>query len=116
MYIPDLSLEAIGVATRIFGKRTDRSPLEVEAACSPHYSSLESRLSGVYQLELYRTSDERGAVFVALQRRIAPLGGRLTEGWRSTFGDAEGGARTVDRLWPAVRCSTCRRGRLDEVA
>lgn len=54
-------------------------------------------------------------VFVASQRRIAPLGGRLTEGWRSTFGDAEGGARTVDRLWPAVGCSACRPGRLGEV-
>jgi molybdopterin/thiamine biosynthesis adenylyltransferase len=55
-------------------------------------------------------------VFVASQRRIAPLGGRLTEGWRSAFGNAGGGARTVDRPWPIVGCAACSAGPLDEVA
>ena len=46
-------------------------------------------------------------VFVASPRRIASLGGRLTEGWRSAYGDVEVGVRTVDRSWPSVGCAAC---------
>lgn len=53
-------------------------------------------------------------VFVTSPRSIASLGGRLTESWRSAFGDGDGGARTVDRAWPAVGCAACGPRGLDE--
>lgn len=55
-------------------------------------------------------------VFVASPRRIATLGGRLTQQWRSRFGERDGGVRTVDRPWPAASCAACGPGRLDEAA
>ena len=55
-------------------------------------------------------------VFVAAARRIARLGGRLTEAWSSAFGKGDGGIRTVDRAWSAASCAACGPGRLDEAA
>lgn len=55
-------------------------------------------------------------VFVAASRRISTLGGRLTEAWRSAFGDGDSGVRTVDRPWLAVGCATCGSKCLDEAA
>ena len=55
-------------------------------------------------------------VFVASPRRIAALGGQLTKTWRSAFGEAEAGIRTVDRPWPSASCAACATGRLDEAA
>lgn len=55
-------------------------------------------------------------VFVASPRRIAALGGRLTEGWRSAFGEVEEGIRTVDRTWPSTSCAACDPKDLDEAA
>lgn len=54
--------------------------------------------------------------FVASPRRIASLGGRLTEGWRSAFGEVAEGVRTIDRPWPSASCAACGPGRLNEVA
>jgi molybdopterin/thiamine biosynthesis adenylyltransferase len=54
--------------------------------------------------------------FVASPRRIASLGGRLTEGWRSAFGEVEEGVRTVDRSWLSASCEACEPGRHDEAA
>jgi molybdopterin/thiamine biosynthesis adenylyltransferase len=53
-------------------------------------------------------------VFVAAPRRISTLGGRLTEAWRSAFGDGDSGLRTVDRPWLAGGCAACGPGCLDE--
>lgn len=55
-------------------------------------------------------------VFVASPRRIVSLGGRLTESWRSAFGEVEEGVRTVDRAWLSASCAACGLGRLDEAA
>ncbi|MEP5366522.1 ThiF family adenylyltransferase, partial [Parvibaculum sp.] len=55
-------------------------------------------------------------VFVASARRIVSLGGQLTEGWRSAFGEVEEGVRTVDRPWPSVSCAACGPEHLDEAA
>ncbi|WP_205206781.1 hypothetical protein [Asaia sp. As-1742] len=46
-------------------------------------------------------------VFVASLRRIMSLGGLLTEGWRSAFGEVEEGVRTADRAWPSASCAAC---------
>lgn len=46
-------------------------------------------------------------VFVASQRRIMSLGGQLSEGWCSAFGEVEEGVRTVDRSWLSASCSAC---------
>lgn len=54
--------------------------------------------------------------FVASPRRIASLGGRLTEGWRSAFGEVAEGVRTINRLWPSASCAACGPGRRDVVA
>ena len=54
--------------------------------------------------------------FVASPRRIASLGGRLTKGWRSAFGEVAGGVRTIDRPWPSASCAACGPGCLDVVA
>jgi len=53
-------------------------------------------------------------VFVASPRRITSLGGQLTEGWRSAFGEVEEGVRTADRPWPSASCAACGPGHLDE--
>ncbi|WP_210249596.1 ThiF family adenylyltransferase [Methylobacterium oryzihabitans] len=55
-------------------------------------------------------------VSVASPRRIAALGGQLTEGWLSAFGEVEEGGRTVDRSWPSVSCTACKPERIDESA
>lgn len=55
-------------------------------------------------------------VFVASPRRIAAIGGRLTEGWRSAFGEVEEGIRTLDRPWPIASCAACDPAGLDEAA
>ena len=55
-------------------------------------------------------------VFVASPRRIAALGGRLTEGWRSAFGAVDEGVRTVDRAWTSTSCAACGAKRFDEAA
>ncbi|MBB4627145.1 hypothetical protein [Paracoccus denitrificans] len=55
-------------------------------------------------------------VFVASPRRIESLGGQLTEGWRSAFGEFEEGVRTVDRPWPSADCAACGLELLDEDA
>jgi hypothetical protein len=55
-------------------------------------------------------------VFVAAPRRISTLGGRLTEAWRTAFGDGDSGVRTVDRPWLAVGCAACGPGCLDVAA
>ncbi len=55
-------------------------------------------------------------VFVASPRRITSLGGQLTEGWRSAFGEIEEGVRTVDRPWLSASCAACGPGCLDEAA
>ena len=55
-------------------------------------------------------------VFVASPRRIAALGGRLTEGWHSAFGAVEEGVRTVDRPWPSTSCAACEPKLFDEAA
>lgn len=52
-------------------------------------------------------------VFVASQRRIATLGGRLTDAWRSNFGEGDAGARTVDRPWSAIACAACGTARVN---
>lgn len=46
-------------------------------------------------------------VFVVSQRRIMSLGGQLSEGWCSAFGEVEEGVRTVDRSWLSASCSAC---------
>lgn len=46
-------------------------------------------------------------VFVASPRRIASLGGQLTEGGRFASGEANEGVRTVDRPWPLAWCAAC---------
>ena len=53
---------------------------------------------------------------VASPRRIMSLGGQLTEGWRSAFGEVEEGVRTVDRPWHSASCAACGPERLDEEA
>ncbi|MDG4575802.1 MAG: ThiF family adenylyltransferase [Defluviicoccus sp.] len=55
-------------------------------------------------------------VFVAARRRIASLGGQLTEHWRSAFGEVEEGVRTIDRPWPSANCAACGPRHLDEAA
>ncbi|MFC3692513.1 ThiF family adenylyltransferase [Chenggangzhangella methanolivorans] len=55
-------------------------------------------------------------VFVASPRRVAALGGRLTEGWRSAFGTVAQGVRTVDRAWTSTACAACGAKRSDEAA
>ena len=52
--------------------------------------------------------------FVASSRRIESLGGRLTEDWRSAFGEIVEGVRTIDRTWPSASCAACGPGRLDK--
>ncbi|KNY12872.1 ubiquitin-activating enzyme [Shinella sp. SUS2] len=49
-------------------------------------------------------------VFVASQRRIMSLGGQLSGGWCSAFGEVEEGVRTVDRSWLSASCSACEPG------
>lgn len=46
-------------------------------------------------------------VFLASPRRIASLGGQLSEGWRFAFGDGVDGVRTADRPWPVASCAAC---------
>jgi len=46
-------------------------------------------------------------VFVASERRIAGLGGRLTTAWQTAFGEARDGVRTLDRPWSASACRAC---------
>lgn len=65
---------------------------------------------------LDRPAQSFSRVFVASPRRIASLGGQLTEGWRSVFGEVQEGVRTVDRPWPSAACAACGHGRLDEAA
>lgn len=55
-------------------------------------------------------------VFVASPRRIMSLGGQLTEGWSSAFGEIEEGVRTVDRAWHSANCAACGPERPDEDA
>lgn len=55
-------------------------------------------------------------VVVASRRRRDALGGRLTEAWRSQFGEGDEGVRTVDRPWPPLSCAACGPGCLDEAA
>lgn len=53
-------------------------------------------------------------VFVASPRRIASLGGQITESWRSAIGEVAEGVRTINRSWPSARCAACGPMRLDE--
>lgn len=55
-------------------------------------------------------------VFVTSPRRIAALGGQLTESWRAAFGESSEGIQTVNRPWLSASCSACGPGRLDEAA
>ncbi|WP_413204998.1 ThiF family adenylyltransferase [Rhodospirillum sp. A1_3_36] len=54
--------------------------------------------------------------FVSSSRRIASLGGRLTDGWRSAFGEVEEGVRTIDRPWTSTNCIACGSRHLNVVA
>ncbi|MGY4382345.1 hypothetical protein ACVWZ3_009984 [Bradyrhizobium sp. i1.3.6] len=55
-------------------------------------------------------------VFVTSENRIANLGGRLSELWKSTYGEENTGVRIVDRPWLRTECAACGGARADEAA
>ncbi|SFC84307.1 E2 family protein B [Bosea sp. CRIB-10] len=55
-------------------------------------------------------------ILVTSARRIADLGGRLSEAWRSEYGEHRGGVQTVERPWSNLRCTACGEIRADEAA
>ena len=65
---------------------------------------------------LYPPVQSFSRVFVASPRRIESLGGQLSEGWRSAFGEIEEGVRTVDRPWISAGCVACGPDLIDEAA
>ncbi|MEI4492033.1 ThiF family adenylyltransferase [Mameliella alba] len=96
-----------------------------EPACGAHYQpygpveiAYVNAMVAEVALEclLDQPAQSFSRVFVASPRRIASLGGQLTEGWRSAFGEVEEGVRTVDRPWPSVGCAACGPRCLDEDA
>lgn len=46
-------------------------------------------------------------VLVTSTRRIADLGGRLSEAWLAYHGEGPAGVRTVDRRWLVSSCAAC---------
>lgn len=96
-----------------------------EPACGAHYQpygpvelAYVTAMIAEVALDCLLAPSDRSfsRVFVASPRRIAALGGRLIEAWRTSFGDGDGGARTVDRPWLAVGCAACGPGYVDEAA
>ncbi|WP_206613910.1 ThiF family adenylyltransferase [Paenirhodobacter populi] len=94
-----------------------------EPACGAHYQpygpvelAYVNAMIAEVALECLLDPPEQSfsRVFVASPRRIASLGGQLTESWRSTFGDVAEGVRTIDRSWSSAGCAACGPGRLDE--
>lgn len=53
-------------------------------------------------------------VFATSHRRIADLGGSLSEAWLSACGESDSAVRIVDRPWPRMDCAACGGGEAEE--
>lgn len=96
-----------------------------EPACGAHYqpygpvelSYVTAMLSELaLDCLLQPPSRSFSRVFVTSPRRIADLGGRLSEAWLFNYGTGEPGARTVDRAWSQMDCASCSDRRAKDVA
>jgi hypothetical protein len=96
-----------------------------EPACGAHYqpygpvelSYVTAMLSELaLDCLLQPPSQSFSRVFVTSARRIADLGGHLSQAWLAEHGEGEGGVRTVDRPWPSSDCAACGDQRVDEAA
>jgi len=96
-----------------------------EPACGAHYQpygpvelSYVAAMIGELALDclLDPPSQSFSRVFVTSPRRIAKLGGRLSEAWLSAHGQGDPGVRTVDRPWPCAACVACGHARSEEAA
>lgn len=87
-----------------------------EPACGAHYQPygpvelayVTAMIAEVALDSILRPPEQSfSRVFVASERRIAALGGRLTADWQAAFGGTGDGVRTVDRPWSASACKAC---------
>jgi hypothetical protein len=87
-----------------------------EPACGAHYqpygpvelSYMTAMISELALDCLLRPpSQSFSRVLVTSARRIADLGGRLSEAWLADHGTGPAGVRTVDRPWSNSGCASC---------
>lgn len=87
-----------------------------EPACGAHYQPygpveltyITAMISEVaLECFLDPISQYFSRTFVASKRRIASLGGQLSEAWSSALGEVEEGVWTVDRAWRSASCAAC---------
>jgi len=87
-----------------------------EPACGAHYQpygpvelAYVTAMIAEAALDAILSPPERSfsRVFVASERRITALGGRLTTDWQIAFGVTGDGVRTVDMPWSASACKAC---------
>lgn len=96
-----------------------------EPACGAHYqpygpielnyvTTMISEL--VLDCLLNPPSRSFSRVLASSHRRIAQLGGCLSEEWLSAYGECDTAVRIVDRPWPRMDCAACGGGDADEAA
>lgn len=94
-----------------------------EPACGAHYQpygpvelSYVTAMISELALDclLQPPSQSFSRVLVTSTRRIADLGGRLTEAWLADHGEGPAGVRTADRPWSNSSCAACGDVRAEE--